>query len=83
MSIILTTTFVTVHVFGIISKNQSFESFDNMNQCVNSLSIREKKFSRNKEYVIIKNNEGTYLRVVNDKDYTFQILTCSQGVQNG
>lgn len=83
MSIILTTTFITVHVFGLISKNQAFESFDNMNQCVNSLAIREKKFSRNAEYVIVKNNEGTYLKIVNDADKTIQILTCSQGVQNG
>lgn len=76
MSVILASTYITIHFFGLVSKSQEFEPFDNMNQCVNSLAIRESKFSRNASYTIIKNDEGTYLKIVNEKDKTIQIYNC-------
>lgn len=81
MSVIMSSVYLTVHLFGLITKENDYKIYDNKNQCVNSLEIYKSKFSNKDRYEVIFDKAKAYLKISDKIDKKIQIHFCGEPSQ--
>lgn len=76
MSVVLATTFITVHLFGLTSKDVTYTPFASRAKCENHVELLANKAKRNPDNVIMV-GPGK-LHVSNKSDHKIQTYKCTE-----
>lgn len=76
MSVIMSSAYLTVHLFGLITKEYDYKTYATQNQCVNSLEIHKAKYNDKDRYEVIFDKAKAYLKISDKSNYTIQIHYC-------
>lgn len=78
MSVIMSSAYLTVHLFGLITKEYDYKTYETQNQCVNSLEIYKSKFNDKDRYEVIFDKAAAYLKISDKSNYKIQIHYCGE-----
>lgn len=78
MSVIMSSAYLTVHLFGLITKEYDYKTYETQNQCVNSLEIYKSKFNDKDRYEVIFDKAAAYLKISDKSNYKIQIHYCGK-----
>lgn len=78
MSVLMSSVYLTVHLFGLITKEYDYKNYASMNQCVNSLEIHKAKFNDKNRYDVTYDKAKAYLKISDKSDKTIQIHYCGE-----
>lgn len=78
MSVTMASLYVTVHLFGFMTKEVVNTSFKTMPQCVNSLLIKKAKYDKDPSYVVLYSESKQALKISRESNHTIQLHQCNE-----
>lgn len=76
MSVTMASIYITVHLFGFVTKTTETKPYESMSKCVNSLEIHASRFKSNKRIEVQFSRSAGTLKISDTVDKTIAIHKC-------
>lgn len=76
MSVTMASLYITVHLFGIVQREQINTPYQTMDECVSVLKHHSERYSNNPRYQVTLNKENGYLAISDQVDKKIETHTC-------